>query len=260
MLNGIFESNIYKIGLTIRAYCTMNTAKDCQVLVYTFLVSDGNMYSNKSSSSYRREPIIMKTTFTPADLSGNYAALNAATTPAEELAALSNEALYAALVAETAPLDEGLELLIHHLKPIIINAARGYLRVLSWDLSDALQEARILLWRLVTENRYRPDSHVPFHNFFSKCFSNRLNKLYRDHMLRNPTVCGTFVMGWEAREAVVMTAVKFLAFSGTAIDGDDFHIGLLLSERHSRQTFTQYTSIFQINGKLFLVSFLTLLP
>jgi len=85
----------------------------------------------------------MRTTSTPTTLSGNHAALNAATTQAEGLAALSNEALYAALVAETAPLDEGLELLVVRLKPIIISAARGYLRILSWGLSDALQEARM---------------------------------------------------------------------------------------------------------------------
>ena len=55
-----------------------------------------------------------------------------------DLEALSNEVLYEALVGQTAPLDPGLELLVHRLKPIIINASRGYLSVLSWDYSDAL--------------------------------------------------------------------------------------------------------------------------
>ena len=102
----------------------------------------------------------------------------------EGLARLSNEALYESLVANTALLDEGVALLVHRLKSIIINESRGYLPVLSWDFSDALQEARILLWQLITQNRYRPG--VPFHNFFAHCYSNRLNKLYRDCVFTQP--------------------------------------------------------------------------
>lgn len=125
----------------------------------------------------------------------------------EPLEALSNEALYAALVAETAPLDPSLELLIHRLRPIIFNASRGYLRVLSWTYDDAVQEARILLWSLITHKRYR--GGVPFHNFFAKCFSNRLNKLYRDFLLRNPIGCGSVQIGWGAHQPLVVGVVGF---------------------------------------------------
>ena len=120
----------------------------------------------------------------------------------EELSGLSNEALYAALSTNRSLLDEGLEILTYRLKPIIFSSSRGYLPVLSWDYSDALQEARILLWQLITQKRYRPG--IPFHNFFAHCYSNRLNKLYRDFLLRNPAACGSVQMGWEAHKPLVV--------------------------------------------------------
>ena len=49
----------------------------------------------------------------------------------------SNERLYAALCDATASLDEGLKELHQRLKPIILNAARGFLNVLSWT-TDSL--------------------------------------------------------------------------------------------------------------------------
>jgi len=128
-----------------------------------------------------------------------------------ELEALSNETLYAALVANEALLNPGLELLVHRLKPIIISASRGYLPVLSWDLSDALQEARILLWTLIAHRRYNLASGVPFHNFFAKCYSNRLNKLYRDYLLRNPAPGGDVQIGWSAHKPVIVGTVRFNA-------------------------------------------------
>ena len=118
-----------------------------------------------------------------------------------------DEALYEVLMANTSLLNEGLEQLVHRLRPIIISASRGYLRVLSWDYSDAIQEARILLWELISRQRYR--GGVPFHNFFAKCYSNRLNKLYRDCLLRNPASVGTVQMGWEAHEPVIVGVVGF---------------------------------------------------
>lgn len=135
------------------------------------------------------------------------AVLNAITGGNEPLEALTNEALYAALVASQAPLDTALELLIQRLKPIIFNIARDYLPVLSWDISDALQEARILLWQLVIKHRYKPGA--PFHTFFSRCYRNRLNNLYRDFLLRNPMGCGSVTMGWEGHEAIILGVVKF---------------------------------------------------
>ena len=126
-----------------------------------------------------------------------------------QLETLTNEALYASLVANTLPLDPALELLIQRLKPIIFNIARDYCSILSWDDSDAFQEARILLWQLVKKNRYKPGSKAPFHTFFSRCYRNRLNNLYRDFLLRNPMGCGSVTMGWEGHEAVIMGVVKF---------------------------------------------------
>lgn len=111
------------------------------------------------------------------------------------------------MVAQTASLDPALEILVQRLRPIIINAARGYLRILSWTIDDAMQEARILLWSLITHKRYRDG--VPFHNFFAKCFSNRLNKLYRDYLLKNPAPAGDVMIGWEAHQPLVVGVVGF---------------------------------------------------
>ena len=124
-----------------------------------------------------------------------------------DLERLTNESLYASLVADTSLLDTALELLIQRLKPIIFNIARDYCSILSWTTDDALQEARILLWQLVIKHRYKPGA--PFHTFFSRCYRNRLNNLYRDYLLRNPVRCGSVTMGWEGHEAVIMGVVKF---------------------------------------------------
>ena len=137
---------------------------------------------------------------------------NASSQPfSEQLEALSNEALYAALCTNRSLLDEGLEILTYRLKPIIISSSRGYLPVLSWDYSDALQEARILLWQLISLRRYKNNSAVPFHNFFAHCFSNRLNKLYRDFLLRNPAPAGSVMVGYSAHKPLVVGVVAFKA-------------------------------------------------
>ena len=76
-----------------------------------------------------------------------------------------------------------------------------------WDDSDALQEARILLWQLVIKHRYKPGA--PFHTFFSRCYRNRLNNLYRDYLLRNPVRCGSVTLGWEGHQPIIVGVVKF---------------------------------------------------
>ena len=124
-----------------------------------------------------------------------------------DLETLTNEALYASLVANEMPLSEGLEILVQRLRPIIFNIARDYLSILSWDDSDALQEARILLWQLVIKHRYKPGA--PFHTFFSRCYRNRLNNLYRDYLLRNPVRCGSVTLGWEGHQPIIVGVVKF---------------------------------------------------
>ena len=72
----------------------------------------------------------MRTTSTPTTLSGNHTATTAfsSTYPGNvgDLEKQSNEALYASLVANETPLSEGLEVLVHRLRPIIFNIARDY--------------------------------------------------------------------------------------------------------------------------------------
>lgn len=130
---------------------------------------------------------------------------------------MTNEQIYADMVENRISLDQGIEVLVHHLRPIIINASRGFLRVFSWTWDDALQEARILLWELVEKRCFRPtEGKRGFHNFFAHCFSNRLNKLYRDTLLRNPVIVGSHKVGYAAHEEV---RVDILSFQETYIHG-----------------------------------------
>ena len=123
---------------------------------------------------------------------------------------MTNEQIYADMVENRISLDQGIETLVQHLRPIVINASRGFLRVLSWTWDDALQEARILLWELVEKRRFRPtEGKRGFHNFFARCFSNRLNKLYRDTLLRNPIIIGSHKVGYAAHEEVRVGVVAF---------------------------------------------------
>ena len=127
---------------------------------------------------------------------------------------MTNEQIYADMVENRITLDQGIEILVQHLRPIVINASRGFLRVFSWTWDDALQEARILLWELVEKRRFRPTEgkrggQVAFHNFFAHCFSNRLNKLYRDTLLRNPVIVGSHKVGYTAHEEVRVGLVAF---------------------------------------------------
>ena len=127
---------------------------------------------------------------------------------------MTNEQIYTCLVDNTMPLDVGIAELASRLRPIIINASRGFLRVLSWTLDDALQEARILLWQLVEKRRYQPTEgkrggQVAFHNFFAHCFQNRLNHLYRDMLMKNPVPVGSRSIGYAAHEEVRVGVVAF---------------------------------------------------
>ena len=127
---------------------------------------------------------------------------------------MTNEQIYADMVENRITLDQGIEILVQHLRPIVINASRRFLRVFSWTWDDALQEARILLWELVEKRRFRPTEgkrggQVAFHNFFAHCFSNRLNKLYRDTLLRNPVIVGSHKVGYTAHEEVRVGVVAF---------------------------------------------------
>ena len=134
---------------------------------------------------------------------------------------MTNEQIYADMLENRISLDQGIETLVQHLRPIVINASWGFLRVLSWTWDDALQEARILLWELVEKMRFRPTEgkrggQVAFHNFFAHCYSNRLNKLYRDTLLRNPVIVGSHKVGYAAHEEV---RVDILSFQETYIQG-----------------------------------------
>lgn len=120
----------------------------------------------------------------------------------------SNETLYAALCAATAPLNEGLEELQRRLKPIIINASRAFLGALSWTMDDAMGEALILIWELVKKNNYKYDG-APFDRFFAATWANRLNSLFQKTVMKNPVMRGDLQIGWCDHKPILVCAYGF---------------------------------------------------
>lgn len=123
----------------------------------------------------------------------------------------SNEAIYDALCAATAPLDAGLEELHLRLKPIILSASRGFLKALSWTFDNALGEALILLWEMVRKHSYhgRSEKSARFHTFFARSWVNRLNSFYTKAILKGPVMTGSVQTGWCAHQPVYVSAYAF---------------------------------------------------
>lgn len=127
---------------------------------------------------------------------------------------ISNERLYAALCAATVPLDAGLEELQRRLRPIIVNAARAYLKALSWTLDNAMGEALICIWDLVRKHSYREQvggqgKVTGFHTFFARVWANRLNSLYTKAILKGPVMAGSIQTGWCAHQPVYYSVMTF---------------------------------------------------
>jgi len=120
----------------------------------------------------------------------------------------SNERLYAALCDATTSLDDGLKELHQRLKPIIMNASKGFLTALSWTMDNALGEALIFLWDLVRKHSYK-GGRVPFHNFFGKCWQTRLNDLFAKLIIKTPVLLGDMQTGWSAHQPVFCCAYGF---------------------------------------------------
>lgn len=123
----------------------------------------------------------------------------------------SNEALYDALCAATAPLDAGLEELQLRLRPIILNASRAFLKALSWTFDNAMGEALIFIWELVRKHSYHgmENKGARFHTFFARSWMNRLNSLYEKAILKGPVMTGTVQTGWCAHQPVYVSAYAF---------------------------------------------------
>lgn len=127
---------------------------------------------------------------------------------------VSNERLYAALCSATAPLDAGLEELQRRLKPIIVNAARAFLKALSWTIDNAMGEALICIWDLVRKHSYhaqvgRQGRITGFHTFFARVWVNRLNSLYTRAILKGPVMSGSIQTGWCAHQPVYCSVMAF---------------------------------------------------
>ena len=120
-------------------------------------------------------------------------------------AGCDNETIYDGLCAATTPLDAGLAELHARLKPIIVNAAQGFLRALTWTLDDAVGDALVLLWELVKKHTYKR-SGAPFHNFFGSCWRQRLNRLFEHEILKNPVNVGNIRIGWCHDEPIYAAA------------------------------------------------------
>ena len=120
----------------------------------------------------------------------------------------TNERLYDALCAATAPLDAGLKELQLRLKPIILNAARGYLNAFSWTFDNAMGEALILIWELVRKHSYKAGI-VPFHNFFSKVWSIKLKDIFTKLVIKTPVPLGDIQTGWSMHQPVFCCSYGF---------------------------------------------------
>ena len=120
----------------------------------------------------------------------------------------SNERLYAALCAATAPLDAGLEELLNRLKPIVLNASRGFLQALSWTFDNAIGEALIFIWDLVRKHSYKED-RVPFDRFFGKVWKTRLIDLFEKTVMKTPVALGNYQTGWSHDQPVYCMAYGF---------------------------------------------------
>lgn len=120
----------------------------------------------------------------------------------------SNERLYAALCDATASMDEGLKELHQRLKPIIINAARGFLDALSWTMDNALGEALIFLWDLVRKHSFK-EGRAPFDRFFGKVWRTKLNDIFSKLVIKTPVLLGDMQTGWSAHQPVFCCAYGF---------------------------------------------------
>lgn len=120
----------------------------------------------------------------------------------------SNEALYAALCAETTPFDAGLMELQLRMKPIIISVSRTYLNALSWTFDDAMGEALILLWDLIRKHSFKQVG-AQFHTFFKCAFTNRLNGLFQQLVMKSPVLVADFKIAFKHDEPVYTCGYAF---------------------------------------------------
>ena len=109
----------------------------------------------------------------------------------------TNEALYAGLTEGALP-EDALTTLRDRLYPIILNEAKPYFQKLGWNGDDALQEALILIWEMVTRKSFNPGvGQGLYHHFFSRAWKNRMISLYRK-AIRQPVVLGQARVGWTS--------------------------------------------------------------
>ena len=120
----------------------------------------------------------------------------------------SNERLYASLCDASASIDDGLKELHQRLRPIIINAARGFLDALSWTMDNALGEALIFLWDLVRKHSFK-EGRVPFDRFFGKVWRTKLNDIFSKLVIKTPIMLGNMQTGWSMHQPVFCCAYGF---------------------------------------------------
>ena len=121
---------------------------------------------------------------------------------------VSNEALYAALCAAKTPLDAGLKELHYRMKPIVLKASKAFLNALSWTFDDAMGEALILLWELVTKRAFK-DIGKRFHCFFISAWRNRLNTLFARIVVREPVYLGDYKIGMKKDKPILVCGYGF---------------------------------------------------
>lgn len=122
-----------------------------------------------------------------------------------ELSNLENNELVE-LIISGVEVDASFEQLLRNLRPMIFKIAYMYLRRIPiYDEDDYLQEGLILIWKLISTGKVKPD--FLFSNLFYTAFQRRCINIFRDYVLKN----GIFVSCWERGQEEGYTVGYFIA-------------------------------------------------
>ena len=87
---------------------------------------------------------------------------------------------------EKTKADLLLTTLISILRPIVIKESQPYLTAMpTYDRDDLLQEADILLWKILTSGNFKSGN---FTSYYTKAVKNHFINLFRAYVRRNPVV------------------------------------------------------------------------
>lgn len=97
---------------------------------------------------------------------------------------MTNEMLVARIVSGSQA-EIALAQLLHNLRPMIMLLGKKHLGSIPiYDADDYFQEGSLVLWKLVSQNRYNAQAGK-FSNLFYTAFQRKCLSLYRSYVLKN---------------------------------------------------------------------------